>query len=166
MKFMTTQNNTLDCLTPLGVKAVSHEGLIMQKVADHLSLNYLKTRAGTASIVDAALYGSNQELVAIAECKSRDMSYDTLLGTWGGEYLITFEKLYQAKKLAQLLIVDVYLAVYMLQDRQIFLWKIANQEGEFILPLRLDQTVTQRTVNGGSIRRTNAFIHAKYATLL
>ena len=54
--------------------------------------------------------------------------------------------------------------LYSIPDDTILMWEITNSEGDYLFKFNVEKTVTQETVNGGTIERENAFLPMAYAT--
>ena len=97
------------------------------------------------------------------ESKCRKMTRRQL-AQWGNEWLVTYEKIQHGATLARTLGVPFYGFLYLVPDGIILTVKIADKQGDFLPRIRLERTETQRTINGGKIVRTNAYIDISNAT--
>jgi hypothetical protein len=151
---------TLDILTPLGQESAREE----QEMLDSLRITFpdsmfVNTPKKDPAKVDGLTIKGDQ-ITSCFESKCRKMSRRQL-AEWGDEWLVTYEKVLHGAFLAKTLCVPFYGFLYLIPDRQILVVKIADSSGELLPRIRLERTVTQRTVNGGQIVRTNAYIDVK-----
>lgn len=153
----------LDILTERGQETVQQE-------ADAVALFNRSTngwewkhtsKEGTA-IVDGLLFQAGV-LSGVVETKCRTCDLTTFRNQFKNEWLITFQKIEDAKRCATLLAVPLYGFLYLTPCKTLLMQKISDEEGQFTCQFRVEQTVTQRTVNGGSAIRSNAFISMKHA---
>jgi hypothetical protein len=107
---------------------------------------------------DAVLIDPDNQVRAIVEQKSRDMTMVTL-AKFSYEWLVTMDKLVQASQIARAMRVPLIGFLYLIPDDYLLTCKIADSQGLFTVPFRCDQTVTQRTINGGQATRGNAYIN-------
>lgn len=82
-----------------------------------------------------------------------------------GSWLVTYQKIKDLKSLSELLRVPAYGVVYLLKDKKIRIWKIAS-DGEYCFKFKIDKTETQKTINGGKIKRVNAYLPVENSKLL
>ena len=75
-----------------------------------------------------------------------------------GSWLVTWNKIMDGKKLSEMLCVPYIGFLYLINDNIIMYWKITDSNGEFLFNFDLKQTKTQKTINGGEIIRTNAYL--------
>jgi hypothetical protein len=81
-----------------------------------------------------------------------------LRGKWGDEWLVTMDKIEHAKAASAALCVPLYGFLFLVDEGLLLTQKITDESGQYCVRFRVDRTETQRTVNGGSIVRCNAFI--------
>jgi hypothetical protein len=103
------------------------------------------------------------QLTSCFESKCRRMTRRQL-AEWGNEWLVTYEKIQHGSHLAKTLCVPFYGFLYLVPDSTILIVKIADSTGDLLPRIRLERTETQRTINGGKIVRTNAYIDVSGAT--
>ena len=51
--------------------------------------------------------------------------------------------------------------LYLIKDKIIMYWKITDKYGNFLFDFDIKNTRTQKTINGGSVVRTNAYLPFK-----
>ena len=148
----------LDINTPKGQESLNDEQEAIEILSRSLpDLKFIQTTKERASAVDGFVL-TNDVLCGFFECKSRDMSEKQLSSIFGNEWLVTFEKISKGAEIAKLFCVPFVGYLYLVPDKVVLSVQIANRYGNFMVPLRIENTETQKTVNGGKIIRTNAYI--------
>lgn len=156
----------LDVLTAKGQQSVKQEA---DAVAVFTMLNpsfqYVDTPKHMPAEVDALLL-RHGALDSLVETKCRDCDIDTFMGPFKGEWLVTFDKIVKARALAQALGVGLTGFLYLTKDKTLLAQRITDQNGLLIPQMRVESTQTQRTINGGQIVRTNAYIDMKKSKVI
>ena len=152
----------LDILTPLGQESAREE----QEMLDSLRITFpdsmfVNTPKNNPAKVDGFTIRNNQ-ITSCFESKCRQMTRDQLC-QWGDEWLVTYEKIVHGATLARTLCVPFYGFLYLVPDGLILTVKIADQNGDFVPPVRLERTTTRKCINGGMSVRTNAYINVSGA---
>jgi hypothetical protein len=154
----------LDILTPRGQQTLVDEAAaaaIWERANPGFA--YITTPKDTASSIDAVLVRDGS-IQAIAETKCRyGLTLDQFRGAFGGEWLVTMDKLVSASRLAAGLCVPLYGFLYLADEGVLLTQRITDSTGQFVVRLRCENTATQKTVNGGSVVRANAFIDMSQA---
>ena len=96
-----------------------------------------ETNKNTTAKVDGVLIKDNQ-LSAIFESKCRNMSMMEIDNYGSCVPFIGF--------------------LYLIKDDIVMYWKITDSQGNFLFDFDVKQTQTQKTINGGQIVRTNAYL--------
>jgi hypothetical protein len=147
-----------DCDTARGRVAIGHERQIAARISRAWSADVLFTGGGAATDVapvDAILARSGR-IVAVVEIKWRGASLSLHALRALGSYLITWRKLRHGRQIGAALGVP-YLLVAALSDVDVW-WTISSADGAWVERPRVAATLTQRTINGGSTTRRNAFL--------
>ena len=127
---------------------------------------YVETPKDRPADVDAFLVLDN-DIKAIIETKCRyDCDLVKFRGSYGNEWLVTFDKLERARIIARSLCVKVIGFLYLKQSDVLLVQEIVNADGLYVPSIRLDSTTTQATINGGTATRTNAYIKMDSSKLL
>lgn len=110
-------------------------------------------------------------LYGIAEIKSRKMAGDQKIDKAYVEkngYLVTYDKLKYGAVVSSFYKVPFFLIVNLLLDNTILVWQITHPNGEYTMEFKVLETQTQKTVNGGSIIRRNAYLpfDTKFLTVI
>lgn len=150
----------LDILTPKGQQTVRDEDRAAALwESNNPGFRYCRTPKDSACSVDAILVDRQGVLKAVVESKCRyTLTQEQFFGSFKGEWLVTMDKLTRGAAVAQQLCVPYYGFLYLVADGVLLTQKIADERGQFAVPFRCDNTLTQRTVNGGEAIRANAYI--------
>ena len=104
-------------------------------------------------------------LVSGVEVKCRMMSYHDLMNKFKAEWLITNDKISRGVAICQSLGVDFRGFLYLVPEEILLIVRMWNcKTGEWV-GMRLEETRTQATVNGGSAVRLNAYVDVSHATV-
>lgn len=157
----------MDILTPKGIKTLEQECRAYELLTTaYPTLSCMITPKDQPAAVDAVLC-QNGVIHAIAETKCRTrMTLETLKVTFNYSWLVTFDKIVKARQVAIANCVPLVGLLYMVDTDELLVQKICDNNGDFLVPMWMEITETQRTVNGGRIRRYNAFIKMNGSTLI
>jgi hypothetical protein len=103
-------------------------------------------------------------LVGLAEVKSREyagkipLTLEYIKNSDG--YLISYHKLDHAAKLSELHEVPFFLIVNLMLTRQLLFFQLTHHTGKFATKFITERTPTQKSANGGTANRLNAFLPA------
>jgi hypothetical protein len=147
----------LDILTPRGQESVTQEQTLIRSFEAHFTeYKVTQTPKEKPSAVDGIIH-RNGRIEGIFESKCRDATREQMRG-WNDEWLVTFEKIRLGAELARNLCVKFTGLIYLTKSPVGLCVLIADEQGNIVPRVRLERTVTQKTINGGSIIRTNAYI--------
>lgn len=121
-----------------------------------------------AASVDAVLV-ENGKIKCVCETKCRVMTREKLVADYDNRWLVTFDKVMNARIAAFHLGVPMVGILYLVPDDIVLMQRICdapmNRElGRLCTSMVIETTVTQKTVNGGKALRTNAYIDMSGAT--
>jgi len=154
----------LDINTPKGQESLGHEHEARQQfLAAHPDCSYVETPKNEPGIVDAVIVRNN-EIIAVIECKARNLTQSKLneFGTW----LITWEKVQQGIKLGKDLCVPFIGFLWLIPEQTLLVIPISHKNGQLVNPITIEATTTQKTINGGTVERNNAYIPIKGARVV
>ena len=152
----------MDINTPLGQESLAHEQEMLEIIRRHApTFEFQQTPKEYAADVDGVVTKSNQ-LVAVFESKCRNMSMSDLLG-YGNEWLLTYEKLVKGASIARAFQIPFVGYLFLIPDKTVLSTVICNKNGDLIPKIRIERTETQKTINGGSVTRTNAYVSMETA---
>lgn len=156
----------MDVLTPAGQKTLEDE----ERAREIFEINfpgwrYIHTPKNRPADVDAVVVHDGQ-VAGVVETKCRyDVDLQEFNGRYDGQWLVTFDKLIKGRDVATALQVPLVGFLYLVRS-EVLLMLTIFENGSFIPKIRVEETVTQKTVNGGRIVRTNAFIDMTKARVL
>lgn len=108
------------------------------------------------ALIDGVAY-MNREITHIIEFKSRDESWDSMVHY--GTYLISWDKIQNGMDMARMMRVPFILVVYLAQSQMVLGVELATEDGTLAIPdIEVKETRTQRSIDGGSVMRKNAYI--------
>lgn len=148
----------LDINTPNGEESRRNEiAAVSIFTGKQPKFRYIETPKDKPAFVDALLMRGD-ELFAVVETKCRNESTDSFFGKFGGKWLVTLEKVLEARKTAMALQLPLVGFLYLNNDKTLLVQKITEPDGKFVTSMEVKTTETQATCNGGKATRTNAYI--------
>jgi hypothetical protein len=157
----------MDINTPKGRQTLADEAKaasLFSTVYPHFT--YCETPKDEPANVDAVLV-KDKEIFAVVETKCRyDMTFVQLIVDREAQYLISFDKILKGKVVSHHLGVPFLIFVYLVAQDILIVTKITDSSGEIVCKMQVTERLTQRTVNGGTIRKTVALIDLENAKVL
>lgn len=153
----------LDIDTAKGQQTKVWEEACMTLLAHHTGLTWSKTKEPCE--VDGVLTDPARNLRFVVEQKSRQMTYDRLMRDFDGYWLVTADKLRHLRAAARMFHAPALGVLYLVPDETVLVLRLIDDAGELLVPIRIERTTTQATVNGGTAVRDNAFISMKKAAV-
>ena len=157
----------LDISTPKGQQSLREEQQCLNALAlIHNDCSFIQTPKDEPSDIDGII-ARNGVMVAAFETKSRKCNINQMK-QWNNEWLITYEKILKGCEIARRLKIKFYGFLFLVEEPVLLSVLISDKHGNIVPTVRIERTTTQRTVNGGEIKRTNAYIdlsNAKYYPL-
>jgi len=96
---------------------------------------------------------------AVVETKCRyNLKLAQLKNSFNNEWLVTWTKVQNAMQIATSLGVPCVGLLYLVEEKTLLVQKLSDQYGNLMAKLRIENTETQATINGGKAVRNNAFI--------
>lgn len=156
----------MDILTAAGQRTLADEQRAQQifesSFPGHL---YVHTPKDRPADIDAFIV-KDQEIRAVVETKCRyNIDLQQFNVRYKAKWLVTQEKIQKAQKIADALCVPLIGFLYLAQNDVLLMVKI-YENGQLLQKITVEETVTQRTVNGGVAIRENAFIDMSKARVL
>ena len=147
----------LDCLTEKGRIYIARQREIADVCAERWNCDVVHTPDTEGAPLDA-LFCRNCTILAGAEIKARNLTRAALM-EWR-TYLITLDKVIEARRVAQSLYVPLVLLVGLYtEDRltDVCMWRVTTANGKWVTGFGSAWSITQATCNGGEAERVNAF---------
>lgn len=120
--------------------------------------SYISTNKDRPVVADGFLC-KDAEIKAVVETKCRyGFTCDQFWNAWNGRWLITEKKLRACAELAKTLEVPLVGFLYIVDEGVLLTKRIADERGNYLTSIEIGNTETQRSVNGGTAVRSNAFI--------
>ena len=153
----------LDILSEKGQASLHYEKIMLDKISEIRGVDLVEPDKDTDAKIDGLII-KNNALVGAFESKCRKLSLDELkrFGSW----LITMDKILEGRKISKLLRIPFFGFLYLIRDERILCWQITDSEGTFSFDFNIANTKTQKTINGGEIVRTNAFLPIEKARII
>ena len=105
-------------------------------------------------------------MVSGVEVKCRMMSYRDLMNKFNSEWLITYDKIERGIAICRSLGIDFRGFLYLVPEQILIIVKIWDYKTREDCIMKIEETRTQATVNGGSIVRLNAYVDVSNATVI
>lgn len=157
---------SLDINTPKGQETLKQErraAEIIEKMWPGMA--YIHTPKDQPACIDALLVWKNVvRAVALTSCRNFDLG--CLRTTFNAEWLLTFEKIIGAQRMAQAMCVKCWGLLYLVPNDVVLRVELFSPAGGWLTKFRVEKTETQATVNGGTAVRDNAFIDMSFASVL
>lgn len=157
---------SLDIATPKGRQAAADQIHCVRSVLKTMGSqsSYVHTDDSGAAVVDGFIVRADGSIAAAVEVKTRyDMDDDQFWRDRNGTWLVTFQKLMDIRLVSSLLKVPAYGFLYLRRSGVVYVVKLFNADGSEACEYMVQQTRTQRTINGGEAERANAFIDMRHA---
>lgn len=132
----------------------------------HKGFHGIQTPKDKPSDVDGFIV-KDKIIISVVEVKCRyNITYADFCSKFNNEWLVTFEKLENARRIARGLCVSVTGFLFLVDEDILLIQKISDMSG-YIPNMRIERTETQTTVNNSNmITRTNAFIDMTNARVI
>ena len=158
---------SLDVLTPKGQQSVRDEqAAVALFTGRYPQYRYCQTDKGLPADVDAILMIDGC-LRQVVETKCRyDCDLPKFMGAYKGQWLVTYDKVVRAMAIAKGLRIGLMGFLYIVPSKTLLVQRITDDEGKFLISLRIETTETQATTNGGRALRSNAYIDMRNATVI
>lgn len=157
----------MDILTERGQETLEDERRAVQLLNSRFpDLKYIETDKGTPARVDAILLRDSQ-VYGVVETKCRyNMTLEYFQTVYKSEWLVTYDKIAEGKSVAVAMHVPLIGMLYIKDSDVLLVQRLCEPNGLLTVPMRLESTVTQATVNGGEALRTNAYIKLAAPTII
>jgi hypothetical protein len=132
----------MDVLTPKGRITLEQErraAALFEQA--HPGCRYLPTPKDQPARVDAVIVRGDR-IVAVAETKCREATAETFFGSFGGEWLVTFDKLLEGRAVAIALGVRFIGLLYLVPDDRLLVTRLFNADGSAAAEFSVRNSVT------------------------
>lgn len=147
----------MDIMTPNGQAAMAQEQACYAIFTARTGVKVIQTKKDRPAAVDGVLT-KDDTIVGVLEQKTRSVTFETMMGDWGGRWLVTASKIEKARDIAVAMCAPLIGFLYLAPSRMLLVQKIATPDGEWATEIGFEETWTQATCNGGQALRVNAFI--------
>lgn len=153
----------LDSETPLGSLFIAGQKRVQTYLENQ---GYVvvgtSTKVSESDIILGKRIDGELRICGVAEIKTRISAGDQPLTLEylkkNGGYLITYEKIRYGAQLSVMLKTPFFVIVSLVAESKILIWKITDDNGEYLEEIKTKMTQTRKTVNGGVAIRKNAFL--------
>lgn len=160
----------LDCKTPRGQKAIDQQNKT-QRMLESFGYFCVNTRNDDdySDVLLSKIERGIHKLYGVAEIKTRYAAGNAILTVdfirHCGGYLVTMDKISKGVELSKALRVPFFLIVRLIGDKnKILVWRIWDQK--YLFDFEKRESVTQKTINGGKVKRLNAYLPIQNATII
>ena len=153
----------MDILTEKGQQSLRSEEEMLAIIMGKYDLDIIETNKDRPAICDGFIV-QNRIITGVFESKCRNNTLEDF-NRWGS-WLVTYEKIDGLAWLSSKLCVPAVGFLYSIPDRTVLKWKITDKEGNYLFDFKVDETITQATINGGQAKRENAYLPMKYASTI
>ena len=157
----------MDIKTPKGRQTLDDEAKAASLFSTRYpQYSYCETPKDEPASVDAVLV-QNKQIRAVVETKCRyDMTFVQLITDREAQWMISFDKIIKGKTVSAHLGVPFLGFLYLVPQDILIVTKITDERGEIVCKMSVTERLTQRTVNGGTNRKTIALINLENSRVL
>ena len=153
----------MDILTEKGQQSLRSEEEMLAIIMGKYDLDIIETNKDRPAICDGFIV-QNGIITGVFESKCRNNTLEDF-NRWGS-WLVTYEKIDGLAWLSSKLCVPAVGFLYSIPDRTVLKWKITDKEGNYLFDFKVDETITQATINGGQAKRENAYLPMEHSTAI
>ena len=156
----------MDILTPKGQETVLQEQLALTLFTQRYpDFGVVETPKDKPADIDGFIVRDGT-IISGVEVKCRMMSYHDLMNKFNSEWLITYDKIERGIAICRSLGIDFRGFLYLVPEQILIIVKIWDYKTREDCIMKIEETRTQATVNGGSIVRLNAYVDVSNATVI
>jgi hypothetical protein len=150
----------MDINSVRGQDSLMHERIMSMWIETAWKCRYIETPKDSPALIDAIITDERGGTMrAVVETKCRyNLKLAQLKNSFNNEWLVTWTKVQNAMKIAISLGVPCVGLLYLVEEKTLLVQKLSDQYGNLMAKLRIENTETQATINGGKAVRNNAFI--------
>lgn len=146
----------LDINTPKGQQSLEQERRLLKSFGTVMGCTIIETDKAEPAQVDGFLV-KDSTVIGVFESKCRRATVRQMQN-WGSEWLLTNQKFMDGADISRRLCVPFYGIIYLVDEPIGVYIKLTDNTGKLLPKVRVQETETQATINGGTVVRANAFI--------
>ena len=151
----------LDINTPRGQSALGYERDCIELFCKlYPDYKFLETDKREPAAIDGFFYLHKRQWVDCAvEVKTRDMTTEQLVCSYGNEWLISHDKILRGQRISELICCPFIGMLYLIPEKNILTIKITDKRGNYIIDFDVRETATSKSINDHNMELgMNAFI--------
>ncbi len=153
----------MDILTEKGQQSLRQEEKMLEIIMSKYGIDIIETNKDRPALCDGLIV-RNGIITGVFESKCRNATIEDFR-RWGS-WLVTYEKIDGLAWLSSKLCVPAVGFLYSIPDGTVLKWQITDEDGNYLFDFKVDETITQATINGGQAKRENAYLPIKHSTTL
>lgn len=152
----------MDVNTPKGKEATAQEQRLLrslrkQYISKGIDIQFAETDKTMPVSLDGIMIIKDQ-VTGVYEVKCRNIDLTKLRDSYKNEALLTYDKLRSGVDVSERLMIPFYCIVFLVDEPLGLIIQLTDNKGQIIAKTRLERTRTPKSVNGGSVVRTNAYV--------
>jgi len=151
----------LDINTPRGQSALGYERDCIELFCKlYPDYKFLETDKREPAAIDGFFYLHKRQWVDCAvEVKTRDMTTEQLVCSYGNEWLISHDKILRGQRISELICCPFIGMLYLIPEKKILTIKITDKRGNYIIDFDVREAATSKSINDHNMELgMNAFI--------
>lgn len=154
----------MDAKTQRGREALQHSADAIAIIEKNTHWRFIPISDDVPADIDGFIE-KNGVVCGLYEVKARNMTYLDFTAKFNSEWLVTFDKLMRAANLSRQLQLSFTVIVYLIPDGVVLAKTLWDANWTLLVDMYVRQTTTQKTVNGGSVSRANAYVNLSSASV-
>ena len=153
----------MDILTEKGQQSLKAENDMLRMIKNKYNIDIIETNKNSPALCDGFTV-RNGIITGVFESKCRNATFKDFQ-KWGS-WLITYEKIDGLAWISNKLRIPAIGFLYLIPESIVLKWIITDNEGNYLFDFKVNKTITQETINGGEIKRENAYLPMEYSSTL
>lgn len=155
----------MDAKTPAGREALAHVERALRSIEESGAARFVRFSDDLPAVVDGLMLDRSGIPIALYEAKARSVTLDDFRGAFRSEWLLSHDKLFRASLICRELRLGLAGVLVLHNDNVALVKMILDVDQRLLVPIRIEQTETRATANGGTASRANAFIPMEKARI-